>query len=60
MSIICKIENIGKIKRSIFMPIKLNKSKKKEQNYRCFEVYTMLKMPLKKCSISSVGNRKRP
>lgn len=60
MSIILKIENIGKIKRSTFISSKLNKSKKKEQKYRCFEVYTMLKTPLKSAPFPQLVAAKDP
>lgn len=46
MGIIFKTENIEKVKESIFITSRFKKSKKKEQKYRCFEVWIMIKMPL--------------
>lgn len=46
MGIIFKTENTEKVKESIFITSRFKKSKKKEQKYRCFEVWIMIKMPL--------------
>lgn len=61
MGIIFKIENTVKVKGSIFISSRLNKSKKKEKKSRpVLWGLDYVKNAILKSSISSVGSRKRP